>query len=207
MTSATETAVAPITVDRSVLAAVTFADKSAWASKYRAALACVSFKGRRAYAADGFRAIAIDLPAVTRTAEQPANVNAADLADAFKRFARKDQADGLQVTPVAGLESAQIANGDGSVETFARVTELTFPDVESLFPQGEPAAAVSFNGKWMADALAAIAKAGVESDQVTLQLYQDAGDKAGYSKRIVLRATIDTGDGREIRALVMPMVK
>lgn len=192
-----------ILVDRALLAATVFAGKK---SAHREILENVSINGNHAYAADGYRAVAVELPKGSEQPAEPINVKAAGLAAAIKRFGRVNKLPELELIG-NGRGYGWLRANDGSADMQQleqSQSGCTYPDVESLFPRDEPIAVVSFNARMMAESLAAFAAAGITADRVTMELH-------GEYRGIVLRAVLDDSqadqlEGRAMRAVVMPMV-
>jgi len=198
--------VAGILVDKAVaaLAPVTAGPKDS-----RPVLNCIHIKNGRAYAADGFRAMAVDLPRDSVSDPAPLNIRARDIVDAVKALGRN---------PVGQGRYVHVERSGKAVELVTSATRMkvepvdgAYPDIEALYPRSAAKAEISFNAGYMADVLDAMLKAGVELDMVTMKIVG-----SGDHERIVLTGEIPQQiDGmpraeaptRRISAVVMPMVR
>lgn len=187
-----------ILVDKAVAAIAPIADSP---KSGRPVLSCIHIRNGSAYAADGFRAMAVDLPVESVDADAPLNIPAKSLADAVKSLGRNSERRTVEI--VQDGDAVTLATG---LATFgADTVDGTYPDIESVFPRSEPVASISVNATLLSDVLDAMSKAGVGQNLVTLHIHGERGHDNG---RIVVSGYVcDTPDcERAIRAVVMPMV-
>lgn len=201
--------VAGILVDKAVAAIAAVADSPKGG---RPVLSCIHIRNGRAYAADGFRAMSIDLPQDSVSDPDALNIRAKSLLDAVKTIGRNATGQNRYVNVERTGNVVELIT---STARFAADTvDGTYPDIESLYPRNENSvkASISFNASYLADVLDAMSKAGVESNMVTLKIYG-----SGDHERIVLTGEIpqpldnaprtDVPPSRRISAVVMPMVR
>lgn len=190
--------VAGVLADRAVAAIHAAAAKP---SDHREALRSIFFKGSRAYAADNFRAMAVDLPADSVAADTPTGVPADAVRDAVKALGGNRSGPARFVHVERTGDIVELASTAGTTKTTA--SAWTFPDVDLVFPTAPPVAEVSCNARLLAEMLLAMSKAGVENDRVTLRIHGTTG-----TQPLTVHGSIpqDGHPPREIDAALMPMV-
>lgn len=208
MTDTNQT-VAGILVDKPVAA---IAAVAAGPKDGRPVLNCISIRNGRAYAADGFRAMSIDLPQDSVSDPHALNIRAKSLLDAVKTIGRNATGQNRYVNVERTGNVVELISA--TARFAADTVDGAYPDIEALYPRNENAvkATISFNASYLADVLDAMSKAGVENNMVTLRIHG-----SGDHERIVLTGEIpqpvdgtprtDPPPSRRISAVVMPMVK
>lgn len=189
-----------ILIDRAIAAIAPIAESP---KSGRPILSCIHLKNGTAYAADGFRAIAVDLPAESVDADPPLSIRAKSLADAVKSLGRNAERTTVEIVRSGDETTMNTGLAKFLAET---VAGSTYPDIEAMMPRTEPVVSISFNASLMTGVLDAMSRSGVENDMVTLEIH----GRGLENQRIVLRGDLPSGDPeyrRAARAIVMPMVK
>lgn len=183
-------------IDKAVAAIAAIAVKGRDAS--RPILSGVRLVNGRAFATDGFVAMAVDLP--DSSPDLAATIPAAEIVDVMKR-AKPLKIDTLTVNAPDSRSNETTVCIDGDICYAATpFGDWTYPDVQSIIGAGNAQLAmVYFDVDRMRAVLDAISKAGPNKGAVRMWI--------GHTgEPIVLRADFgETGD-RKIDAVVMPMV-
>lgn len=197
-------------IDRAVAAIAVAAEKND-RHGYRPVLQAVHVNGSRAYAADGFMGMAVDLPVDSLPATTPATIPAAAVTAAARLLLKgKAAAVGrIDVTPAPDGWGITLAVGATSTTTTRPDGTYPFDGLRGHIERHveQPAARVGFDPEKMARLMQGFADAGVsvviadiEGPNSGIRLHGYIGDHCGQKGKPC------PVDARRVDAVLMPMV-